>query len=141
MASGANVDPEGNTNESREWMMTKMDGWAPAARLDYYAKVSPGGAAQWPVLVGKLRRLWLDTPTRDELSLDLLKKIQQPALLITGDRDGTTHEHTLAMFRALPHGQLFVVPGTGHDTFARRSEWMNAVILSFLDSEIKAAPR
>jgi len=45
------------------------------------------------------------------------------------------------MFRALPQGQLFVVPGTGHNTFPDRSEWMNAVILSFLDSEIKAAPR
>jgi len=140
VASGANVNPQGLTPQAREWAETKLETWT-GPNSEYHAKVSPDGPAQWPILVKKLKRLWLETPTPGELSFDQLKKVQQPSLIVSGDRDTVTHEHTVAMFHALPAGQLFILPDTGHNTFRLRPDWMNTVIVSFLDAEIKPPPR
>jgi pimeloyl-ACP methyl ester carboxylesterase len=81
----------------------------------------------------KLARLWFTSPTEAELSLGLLSKISQPVLLISGDRDAITLEHTLKIFHALPDAQLCVLPGTDHATFSGRSEWINPIINVFLN--------
>jgi pimeloyl-ACP methyl ester carboxylesterase len=80
----------------------------------------------------KLARLWFTSPTEAELNLGLLANISQPVLLISGDRDAITLEHTLKIFHALPEAQLCVLPGTDHATFSRRSEWLNPSIDEFL---------
>jgi pimeloyl-ACP methyl ester carboxylesterase len=81
----------------------------------------------------KLAKLWLTSPTETELSLALLAKVTQPVLVISGDRDAITLEHTLKIFHALPVAELCVLPGTDHATFSGRSEWLNPIIGSFLD--------
>jgi pimeloyl-ACP methyl ester carboxylesterase len=81
----------------------------------------------------KLAHLWLTSPTEAELSLAILAKIEQPVLVISGDRDAITLEHTLKIFHALPDAELCVLPGTDHATFSRRSEWLNPIINAFLD--------
>src|ERR1700693_4710972 len=81
----------------------------------------------------KLAQLWLTSPTESELNLPLLAKITQPVLIISGDRDAITLEHTLTIFHALPDAELCVLPGTDHATFSRRSEWLNPIINAFLD--------
>ena len=65
--------------------------------------------------------------------LALLGKIAQPVLVISGDRDAITLEHTLKIFHALPDAELCILPGTDHATFTGRSEWLNPIITSFLD--------
>jgi pimeloyl-ACP methyl ester carboxylesterase len=81
----------------------------------------------------KLARLWFTSPTEAELNLGLLTNISQPVLLISGDRDAITLEHTLKIFHALPDAQLCVLPGTDHATFSGRSEWINPIINVFLN--------
>jgi pimeloyl-ACP methyl ester carboxylesterase len=81
----------------------------------------------------KLAQLWLTSPTESELNLPLLANITQPVLIISGDRDAITLEHTLTIFHALPDAELCVLPGTDHATFSRRSEWLNPIINAFLD--------
>jgi pimeloyl-ACP methyl ester carboxylesterase len=81
----------------------------------------------------KLAHLWLTSPTEAELSLALLSKIYQPVLVISGDRDAITLEHTLQIFHALPKAELCVLPGTDHATFSGRSDWLNPIISVFLD--------
>ena len=81
----------------------------------------------------KLAHLWLTSPTQTEMSLSLLSKITQPVLVISGDRDAITLEHTLQIFHALPTAELCVLPGTDHATFSGRSEWLNPIITVFLD--------
>lgn len=81
----------------------------------------------------KLAHLWLTSPTQQELNLGLLAKITQPVLVISGDRDAITLEHTLEIFHALPAGELCVLPGTDHATFSGRSEWLNPIISAFLN--------
>lgn len=80
----------------------------------------------------KLAHLWFTSPTEAELNLGLLAGISQPVLLISGDRDAITLEHTLKIFHALPDAQLCVLPGTDHATFSGRSEWLNPIIDAFL---------
>ena len=81
----------------------------------------------------KLAHLWLTSPTEEELNLGLLAKITQPVLVISGDRDAITLEHTLKIFHALPDAELCVLPGTDHATFSGRSEWLNPIISAFLN--------
>jgi pimeloyl-ACP methyl ester carboxylesterase len=81
----------------------------------------------------KLAHLWFTSPTEAELNLGLLAKISQPVLLISGDRDAITLEHTLKIFHALPDARLCVLPGTDHATFSGRSDWLNPIIDSFLN--------
>ncbi|MDP9084585.1 MAG: alpha/beta hydrolase [Pseudomonadota bacterium] len=81
----------------------------------------------------KLARLWLTSPNDSELNVGLLSKINQPVLLISGDRDAITLEHTLQIFHALRQAELCVLPGTDHATFSGRSGWLNPIISAFLD--------
>jgi pimeloyl-ACP methyl ester carboxylesterase len=83
----------------------------------------------------KLAHLWFTSPTEAELNLGLLAKITQPVLVISGDRDAITLEHTLKIFHALPDAELCVLPGTDHATFSGRSDWLNPIISAFLDRE------
>ena len=77
--------------------------------------------------------LWLTSPTEAELNMGMLAKIAQPVLVISGDRDAITLEHTLKIFHALPVAELCVLPGTDHATFSGRSEWLNPIVHEFLD--------
>ena len=85
----------------------------------------------------KLAHLWLTSPTDKELNVGLLATIAQPVLLISGDRDAITLEHTLTIFHALAQAELCVLPGTDHATFSGRSEWLNPIITAFLERTIK----
>ena len=81
----------------------------------------------------KLAHLWLTSPTESELNVALLSKIYQPVLVISGDRDAITLEHTLRIFHALHNAELCVLPGTDHATFSGRSDWLNPILSVFLD--------
>jgi pimeloyl-ACP methyl ester carboxylesterase len=81
----------------------------------------------------KLAHLWLTSPTESELSLAMLGQIEAPVLVISGDRDAITLEHTLKIFHALPLAELCVLPGTDHATFSGRSLWLNPIVHAFLD--------
>jgi len=118
--SGVNIAPEGLT----------------AAQLEGLR----GAQTASPKTVDeKLAKLWLTSPTESELSLDLLSKIEQPVLVISGDRDAITLEHTLQIYQTLPNSELCVLPGTDHLTFAGRPEWLNPIISDFLDRPDSAA--
>jgi pimeloyl-ACP methyl ester carboxylesterase len=118
--SGVNIAPEGLT----------------AAQLEGLR----GAQTASPKTVDeKLAKLWLTSPTESELSLDLLSKIEQPVLVISGDRDAITLEHTLQIYQTLPNSELCVLPGTDHLTFAGRPEWLNPIISNFLERPDSAA--
>jgi pimeloyl-ACP methyl ester carboxylesterase len=112
--SGVNIAPEGLTDEQREELRASQ---APMPKS----------------IDEKLAQLWLTSPTKDELSLDILQTIHKPVLVISGDRDAIRLEHTLEIYRALPDAELCVLPGTDHGTFSGRPEWLNPIITEFLD--------
>lgn len=119
--SGVNVSPEGLGAERLEVLR--------AARIEKPRTIDE-----------KLTQLWLTSPTESELSLALLKNIRQPVLVVSGDRDVITLQHTLQIFHALPTAQLCILPGTDHATFSARPEWLNPIIGEFLDRTTDPGP-
>ncbi|MGH9424435.1 MAG: alpha/beta fold hydrolase, partial [Thermoanaerobaculia bacterium] len=81
----------------------------------------------------RLIHLWATSPTKDELSPALLSGIHKRVLVMAGDHDAILLEHTIALYHALPDARLCILPGTNHGTFIQRPEWVNAIVLSFLD--------
>ena len=112
--SGVNVTPEGLTAQQLQGLRD--------AQIE-----QPRTVAE------KLAKLWLTSPTETELNLAMLSQVERPVLVISGDRDAITLEHTLLIFHALPHAELCVLPGTDHATFSGRPEWLNPIIGAFLD--------
>mgnify|MGYP000387664574 CR=1 FL=1 len=51
-----------------------------------------------------------------EISEELMKTIKTPAFIITGDADVVTPEHTVQMYRVLPHARIAVFP-CGHGDY------------------------
>jgi pimeloyl-ACP methyl ester carboxylesterase len=117
--SGVNISPEGLVTENLEGL--RADDTPNPKTIDE-----------------KLSHLWATSPTKDELSMALLATIQQPVLLVSGDHDVITLEHTLQIFHALPNSELCVLPGTDHGTFSSRPEWLNPIIGAFLAQPAEA---
>lgn len=112
-----------------ETMSADDDAWTMPRRR--HADLSPDGADHWPVLFAKLRDMWAREPV---LTADDLASIALPVLVMVGDDDIVTLEHAAAMYRALPHGQLAVIPGASHGVFMEQPEVVNAMIERFLDA-------
>jgi pimeloyl-ACP methyl ester carboxylesterase len=108
------------------------------ARQVEYARLSGDSAGGWAVAIGKLKRLWLEHPTPDEISPADLSRIRTPTLVMAGDRDVIRLEHTLEIFRGIPGASLYIVPATEHATFRDRPAWVDPVVREFLDGP---APR
>jgi pimeloyl-ACP methyl ester carboxylesterase len=114
VVSGVNVAPEGLNPDDLQQMRA----------------VPPAVAAL--TIDDKLRELWMNSPTPLELNLQQLESIEQPVLVMSGDHDAVQLAHTLAIYQALPNAELCVLPGTTHDTFGGRPEWVNPIAAAFL---------
>ena len=78
----------------------------------------------------RMQSIWESEPT---LTLDEIATIQCPVLVLVGDDDIISHSHTVALFEALPLGQLAVIPGTSHIVVKEKPDLMNAILVQFLE--------
>ncbi|MGW6905970.1 alpha/beta fold hydrolase [Streptomyces sp. NPDC054940] len=108
------------------------DGPGMAAFREIYAAVSPDGRDHWPVVVGKTAEMITTQPT---LTTDDLARITAPTLVLVGDDDLVTLEHTIALYRAIPRSELAVVPGTSHALPMEKPAQVNRIVLDFLTGE------
>ena len=102
----------------------------PALREDY-ARSSPEGADHWMAALAKFYFMWIEPVVMD---VSDLKRISAPVLVVVGDHDFTSIEDAAEMARALPRGQLLVVPGAGHGKITDRPQLVNLAIREFLDA-------
>ncbi|MEW6432676.1 MAG: alpha/beta hydrolase [Myxococcota bacterium] len=115
VVTGANWRADGLKPELLKWLATsKADDWP--------SKKTYPVPAHWPVFAEKLRRLWTDWSR----PLEDLDAVKRPVLVMAGDRDIVTLEHTLAMHRHLAGSALAILPATGHETIRARPEWVRA---------------
>jgi pimeloyl-ACP methyl ester carboxylesterase len=119
--TGANSHVDGYTEETQE----EGRSFDPAAEpvSEAYARLSPDGAGHWPVFLARMKLMWTVEPS---FTLEQLRGIRAPTLLIVGDADVVTPEHAVEMFRAIPGAQLCVVPNAGHGVLPKET------ILAFL---------
>jgi len=77
---------------------------------DYVAR-SPDGADHFDIVMQKAFTLFATEPT---MTVDDLRDIAAPTLVLVGDDDMIDLRHTRELYEALPDAQLAVVPGTSH---------------------------
>lgn len=104
----------------------------PAEVVDAYAEVSPDGRDHFPVVAAKIMAL-----ATEELGVgvDDLSRLDVRTLVVAADDDIVALEHTLALYRALPRGELAVVPGASHDLLTDKPAAVTAVVAEFLTQE------
>lgn len=109
--SGTNFRVDGIGAEAQTWMQTANANDWPEELREAYGQLSPDGRSHWPIFLDRVRSMWFAEPN---FTTEQLASIRAPTLVISGDQDAITLEHTIALFRAIPHSQLSVLPNTGH---------------------------
>lgn len=110
-------------------------GEMPAAMVDDYAEVSPDGRDHFPVVIGKIAEAAATEPSPDPADL---RAVTARTLVLAGDDDLVTLDHTVRLFRALPTAELTVLPNASHLLLMEHAETVRAMIQKFLTTE--AAP-
>jgi pimeloyl-ACP methyl ester carboxylesterase len=93
-----------------------------------YDQVSPDGPDHFPAVYEKTMRM---IDTEPQLELATFGAVTAPTLVLQGDRDEVTVEHSLAVVAALADARLGVLPGT-HLLPVEAPDVVNALIASFL---------
>ncbi|MDP9224991.1 MAG: alpha/beta hydrolase, partial [Actinomycetota bacterium] len=125
--TGANARTDGYTVENQDWTRTFDPNELPVS--DAYVRLSPDGPDHWPILIGRLKSMWVAEPS---ITSNELRGITAPTLIIVGDGDIVTPEHAVEMFRTIPDAHLCVVPRAGHGVMPKET------VLTFLE-EARAA--
>ncbi len=130
---GSNYDTAGVVPEA-EAMFAHMtpDGPAMAQLRGFYEMHSPDGPEHWPVVFTKFIEMAKREP---HIPSDQLASISAPTLVLVGDDDMVSLEHTIALYRAIPGSELAVVPGASHLVLMEKPDFVNRVVLDFLEKE------
>jgi pimeloyl-ACP methyl ester carboxylesterase len=97
-----------------------------------YAEVSPDGADHLQVVIAKIARSVAEDPG---LTVADLGVVACPTLVMVGDDDNVTLEHTLALYRGLRNAQLAVVPGASHLLLLEKPELCTRLVTDFLATD------
>jgi pimeloyl-ACP methyl ester carboxylesterase len=108
--SGTNFHVDGLGSSLREWLQKATGETWPEHLRESYERLSPE-PGHWDDVIERIKLMWVSQPA---YTTDSLGHIATPTLIVSGDHDVVTLEHTVALFRALPHAQLCVVPNEGH---------------------------
>jgi pimeloyl-ACP methyl ester carboxylesterase len=94
-----------------------------------YGEVSPDGVDHFPIVQAKIARAAAEDPG---LTAKDLARVTCPALVVCADDDLVKLEHTLALYRGLPEGQLAIVPFTSHLLLHEKPELCASLVVEFL---------
>jgi pimeloyl-ACP methyl ester carboxylesterase len=97
-----------------------------------YAERSPDGPEHFRVVAEKVLESALTGPT---LAAEQLAGVRARTLVVSGDDDAVTLEHTIEMYRSLPDAELAVVPGTSHLLIMEKPELVARLVLDFLTTD------
>lgn len=116
-----------------------QDGWLlpPAAPADIpqvihdqHAEVSPDGPGH---LTSVIERIAASAEAGDlALTAAALRTVACRTLVLVGDDDAVSLEHTISLFRALPDAELAVVPGASHTLLIEKPELCTTLVATFL---------
>ncbi|MET9777593.1 alpha/beta hydrolase [Streptomyces sp. NPDC006367] len=108
------------------------DGPGLAFFRELYEAVAPDGADHWPVAAAKVIDMWRTQPTLTE---EDLARVQAPTLVLVGDDDLMTLEHTSTLYRAVPDSRLAVVPGASHLVPLEKPDLVGRLVLEHLGQD------
>jgi pimeloyl-ACP methyl ester carboxylesterase len=77
----------------------------------------------------KMIHVWNTEPS---LTTKDLARILCPVLVLSGDDEAFSFEHTTSLYEALPQGQLAIIPGTSHFVIKEKPVFVQTIIGGFL---------
>jgi pimeloyl-ACP methyl ester carboxylesterase len=107
------------------WLPGVLDGDPPDFMAEAYGEVSPDGREHWDIVVAKAKRLHQVEP---DVALADLAALTMPVLVVAGDDDEMPLEHLLELYRALPDGELAVVPRATHALGVEKPELLALLV-------------
>ncbi|MBK1784863.1 alpha/beta fold hydrolase [Prauserella cavernicola] len=107
-------------------------GELPDELVRMYAEVSPDGVEHLPVVMAKIAEAAREEPGFTEADL---AGITCRTLVLSGDDDLVTLEHTLALYRGIANSELAVVPGASHVLLLEKPAQCTAIVADFLTGE------
>lgn len=130
---GANFDTSGLTPEAMEWFATiSADSDDLAMLRESYLAASPDGPGHWPVMVATFKEMVITQPA---ITVEQLARITAATLIVVGDGDIVTLDHTSTLFRAIPNSELAVLPGASHLLTMEKPDLVNRLVLDFLEKD------
>jgi pimeloyl-ACP methyl ester carboxylesterase len=115
-------------------MRPSADGTPPPQLVDAYAKVSPDGRDHFPAVLAKIAKAAAEEPG---LCPADLHAVIRPTLVMAGDDDLVTLDHTLALYQNLPNAQLAIVPAASHLLLFEKPQLCTRLVEEFLTTEPK----
>ena len=97
-----------------------------------YGELSPSGKEHARDVITKTLHMF---DTEPAFSVEDLKKISVPLLVMAGDDDLMELSHTTSMFEAIPGAQLAIVPGTSHAVLKEKTKLSSKIIRNFFEDE------
>jgi pimeloyl-ACP methyl ester carboxylesterase len=129
----ANFDVSGTIPEVLEGLSSTAAGDPGFAFLrSAYESVTPDGPEHWPVVFDKMMQMVTTEPTIDPKDLG---RITAPTLVVSGDDDIVSLEHTIELYRSIPGAQLSIVPGTSHLLVMEKPDAISGLIFDFLRND------
>ncbi len=130
---GANFSPPPPAKPGETHQMTPDD--IPRFIREPYERLSPDGAAHWPVLFARVSLMW---QTQPNFSRQQLGAIIAPTLVIAGDHDFVSPEYTVEMWRAIPKAELWIAANSSHGLPKKRAELFNRTVDAFFKEPLPA---
>jgi len=98
-----------------------------------FAEQSPDGLARAREVLLKTNAMFTTGPT---MTPEDLREIAVPVLVMAGDDDVATFEHTISMFESIRDAQLCIMPGTSHGLLKERTKDSVHFITRFLTQKL-----
>jgi pimeloyl-ACP methyl ester carboxylesterase len=114
------------------WLDGVLDGEPAEFMADLYAEASPDGREHYADIVAKLDRMHAAGPQLDATDL---ATVHCPVLVMVGDDDEMSLEHVVSLYRALPLGELAVIPHASHGVLVEKPRLCALIIADFLEDE------
>jgi pimeloyl-ACP methyl ester carboxylesterase len=108
------------------------DAAPPPQLVAAYAEVSPDGAEHLPVVIAKIARSVAEEPGLTSADLGA---VACQTLVMVGDDDIVTLEHTLTLYRGLRNAQLAIVPAASHLLLLEKPELCTRLVSDFLTTD------
>jgi len=104
--------------------------WTPSeAERAKYAALSPDSPETLDKKIKKMVKIWNSEPTMTKKDL---KKIKCPALVIAGDDDMASLEHTQEIYESINNSRLAIIPGASHSIHKDQLSLLTTIIRQFL---------
>ncbi|TKB26704.1 alpha/beta hydrolase [Desulfopila sp. IMCC35006] len=128
IAISANFDPSGVKAEAGIALQAKDSGhlrWLWLWLRGWWS----GAGENFAALETRIWRLWRTAP---RLGQEDLHSIHAPVLVIVGEKDVISLEHSAQLAQWLGNGRLVVIPGAGHSAPVSHAKDVDGIVASFL---------